>query len=141
MSDWKERFDKTWGTSRLGGHPSAMKQFISSELAAAREEERAKYKPLVEAVKPFGVAAKNNEATSYPWWFIVDPQQNLRCDISAVAMNITGPFLSRETAEQFLKNTRYNFGKRAAVWCGSGTYSPEYRVIFDAALKAAEEGK
>lgn len=82
----------------------------------------------------------DNEATAYPWWAIVDPAQNMRADLAHAAGQITGPFFSRAEAEGFLKATRYNFGKRAKVWCFSGTYSHQYREAFRAA-EAKERAK
>jgi hypothetical protein len=66
------------------------------------------------------------ESTSAPYWLILDPKQNMSADIHLLASQITGPFFSRESAESFLKNTRYNFGKRAKVYCMSGCYSHQY---------------
>lgn len=81
----------------------------------------------------------DNEATAYPWWAIVDPAQNMRADLAHAAGQITGPFFSRDEAEGFLKATRYNFSKRAKVWCFSGTYSYQYREAFRAAEKRQQE--
>lgn len=68
----------------------------------------------------------DNEWTSSPYWLILDPRQNMDCDIHELASQITGPFFCREDAEDFLKRTRYNFGKRAKVYCHSGCYSEKY---------------
>jgi len=68
----------------------------------------------------------DNEATRSPWWMILDPQQNMGCDIHYLASQITGPFFCREDAEAFLKRTRYNFSNRACVYCHSGCYSRKY---------------
>jgi hypothetical protein len=80
------------------------------------------------------------EGTSYPWWMIVTPVQNLdkgRAGASRIAMGaITGPFFSRESAESYLKATRYNFGKGTVVWCASGHESREYRQAIDNAEAA-----
>lgn len=77
------------------------------------------------------VQGDNNESTAYPYWFIVDPHQTFRCDPHEIAAMIKGPFFSRKSAEDFLKATRYNFGKYACVYCNSGTYSSDYRNLFD----------
>jgi len=79
----------------------------------------------------------NNEATSAPYWLILDPIQNMGCDIHYLASQITGPFFSREDAESFLKATRYNFGDRARVYCLSGCYSYKYERLY----KAIEKGE
>lgn len=73
--------------------------------------------------------SEKNEGTSSPWWMIVDPKQNFKINedgVYAVASMITGPFFSREEAEDVLKATRYNYGKGAAVFCASGYYTRQY---------------
>jgi hypothetical protein len=67
-----------------------------------------------------------NEYTNAPYWLILDPRQNMLCDIHSLAADIKGPFFSRQDAEDFLEKTRYNFSKRAAVYCMSGCYSDKY---------------
>ena len=71
--------------------------------------------------------SEENEGTSYPYWLILDPDQNMSCDIHYLASQIAGPFFSREEAEAELKATRYNYSKRAKVYCHSGCYSRQYR--------------
>lgn len=83
----------------------------------------------------------DNEATSSPWWAIVDPNQNMRADLAWAAGQITGPFFSRKEAEAQLKATRYNYSKRANVWCFSGCHSGQYDKAYRAAEKEAEEPK
>lgn len=80
------------------------------------------------------------EATSYPWWFILDPRcisgrlHDKEGTINAIGMSaVTGPFFSRETATEFLSATRYNFGKNAVVWCASGCHSKDYKALLDLA--------
>lgn len=77
----------------------------------------------------------DNEGTSYPWWFICDPRQNMRADLAEAAMSIRGPFFSRKEAEDELKATRYNYSKRAQVWCGSGYHSRSYKAAIQAVDK------
>lgn len=67
------------------------------------------------------------EGTESPWWAIVDPRQNMRCDLAEAAFQITGPYFSRKEAEDFLELTHYNFSKRAKVWCFSGCHSSQYK--------------
>jgi len=70
--------------------------------------------------------SEEHEGTSFPWWLIVDPVQNMSCDPGTAVINqITGPFFSREAAQEYLTRTRYNFSKRAVVWCHSGHQSDE----------------
>lgn len=68
-----------------------------------------------------------NEGTCSPWWAIVNPSQNMSLDIDIAASQITGPFFSREEAQEFLDRTRYNFSKRAVVYCFSGYHSNQYK--------------
>ena len=71
--------------------------------------------------------SEDHESTSYPWWMIVDPKQNMSRDPgTAVMSQITGPFFSRDEAQDFLDRTRYNFSDRAVVWCHSGVDSRKY---------------
>lgn len=73
--------------------------------------------------------SNDHEGTASPYWVIIDPRQNFRTDIEGVyniSNMITGPFFSRETAEEYLKKTRYNFGRNAIVFCMSGCYSQEW---------------
>jgi hypothetical protein len=83
--------------------------------------------------------SQENEGTSMPWWVIIDPRQNFETGnqgLHNIADMITGPFFSRHSAEKFLRQTRYNFGKTAAVYCLSGCYSYEYsNAIKDAEKK------
>lgn len=71
------------------------------------------------------------ESTSYPYWVIVDPTQNMGKDVDVAAAQITGVFFSRADAEDFLIRTRYNFSPRAAVYCMSGCYSEEWCDLYD----------
>lgn len=69
------------------------------------------------------------EATESPYWLILDPTQNMSCDVHMLAAQITGPFFSRQDAEQHLKSRRYAFSKRAAVYCHSGYWSVKYKNL------------
>jgi len=74
-----------------------------------------------------------NEGTASPWWIILDPQQNMRCDVHWLAHQITGPFFSREEADLVFKQMRHHFSDRARVYCASGYCTYQY----DRAYKAA----
>jgi len=80
------------------------------------------------------------EFTAIPWWFIVDPRQNMSCDLYTAARQITGPFFSREEGEAFLQRAKHHFSPRAAVWCHTGSDARQYAQAFQAALKANENG-
>ena len=57
------------------------------------------------------------EGTSYPWWMIVDPVQNMSKDPAVAVMNqITGPFFSREEADRVFQSTRYRYGAAWSCW-------------------------
>ena len=73
----------------------------------------------------------DNEGTAAPYWLILDPRQMLRLDVDVLAGMITGPFFSREDAQLYLKNKRYNFSKNAKVYCHAGHQSWKYAEIFD----------
>ena len=72
--------------------------------------------------------SENNECTAEPWWVIVDPHQNMECNVDMAAGDITGPFFSREEAESTLRATHYNYSKRACVYCKSGYYTRQYKA-------------
>ena len=71
----------------------------------------------------------DNEATQSPYWLILDPQQNMKCDIHWLASQITGPFFCREDAENHLATRRYAFSARAKVYCLSGCWSYKYKTL------------
>ena len=71
----------------------------------------------------------DNEATSAPYWLIIDPRQMMSPDCYAVAGMITGPFFSREDAQNHLEQRRYSFSKRAVVYCHSGYWSSKYKDL------------
>lgn len=72
-----------------------------------------------------------NEGTAEPWWVIVDPKQMMRPDPYAVMIGmITGPFFSREEANEVLRNRSHHYSKRAVVYCASGCYSNQYKKAY-----------
>lgn len=87
------------------------------------------------------IVSEENEGTESPWWMIIKPQQNFskgEQGICNIAGMITGPFFSREEAEDELKNRRYDYGQNAVVWCASGYNSWQYK---NALRKAKQEPK
>ena len=70
-----------------------------------------------------------NEATESPYWLILDPIQNMACDIHQCASQITGPFFCREDAQNHLVSRRYVFSDRATVYCLSGYWSTKYKKL------------
>ena len=71
----------------------------------------------------------DNEATYAPYWIIIDPRYATSRDPYAIASAITGPFFSREEAEQYLQNREYAFGRTATVFCHSGEKSWRYKEL------------
>ena len=69
----------------------------------------------------------NNEATDSPYWLILDPTQNMTCDVHQLAAQITGIFFCREDAEDHLSARRHAFSDRAIVFCHSGYWSTKYK--------------
>jgi len=67
-----------------------------------------------------------NECTESPWWIIIDLHQMFRLDVCDVASMITGPFFSREEAQEHLERRHYAYSEYAKVYCHSGYYSPQY---------------
>ena len=78
--------------------------------------------------------SSDNEGTRLPYWIIIDPKQNFDTNedgIYKIASMITGVWFSRELAQKYLDNHRYNFGKNAVVYCHSGCYSEDMQEIWD----------
>jgi len=72
-----------------------------------------------------------NECTDAPYWLIIDPGgRNIKTKGEEIAHCITGPYFSREDAEEHLKNRRYHFGPRTIVWCASGCWSRKYKAAY-----------
>ena len=70
------------------------------------------------------------EGTAYPYWIIIDPRQNMDCNIHATASMISGIFFSRKEAQEYLDAKHYNFTDRAKVYCHSGHFSGKWRELF-----------
>ncbi len=88
--------------------------------------------------------SRNSEATSAPWWMIINPKQNMSIQIDAchnIASMITGPFFSRESAQTHLDLRRHAFGPNAVVFCHSGYWSNEYKDAYREALKQEQKSK
>ena len=73
------------------------------------------------------------ECTEHPWWAIVDPRQVFALTdgrgVASVAQCITGPYFSREAAEEQLRARRHAYGPHAGVWCFGGYMSPDWRTF------------
>lgn len=83
------------------------------------------------------VDIENNEGTESPWWMIIDPKQNMSTKTDAchnIASMITGPFFSRENAENHLSARRHVFGPNAVVYCTSGYWSFDYKMAIRRAM-------
>jgi len=72
----------------------------------------------------------DNESTESPYWLILDPKQNMSCDVFMLASQITGPFFSREDAQKHLSGRHYAFSERAKVFCMSGYWSFRYKEYY-----------
>ncbi len=81
--------------------------------------------------------SEENEGTESPYWLILDPKQNMDCNIDMLAAQITGPFFSREEAQAHLDARRHAFSKRAHVYCHSGYWSRQYKEAFRKAKNAS----
>ena len=73
----------------------------------------------------------NTEGTRAPYWVILDPSQNMACDIHYLASQITGLFFSRQNAKNYLEAHRYNFSGRAHVYCLSGYRGTLYNNLWE----------
>lgn len=76
------------------------------------------------------------EAMEFPWWAIIDPDRikayRGRTDdqrIHDAAGAVTGPFLSRESAEAHLRAKAHNYGPHAVVFGMTGHNSADWRAL------------
>jgi hypothetical protein len=75
------------------------------------------------------LANADNEATAAPYWLILDPKQNMSCNVHGLAGQISGPFFCREDAQEYLKDRRHAFSQKAVVYCHSGHHSRKYELL------------
>lgn len=71
--------------------------------------------------------SEKNEGTESPWWAIINPTFGTTGNPERVAQCITGPFFSREAAQNHLEARSYAFSKKAIVYCFSGYWSNQYK--------------
>ncbi len=84
----------------------------------------------------------DTEATASPWWMVIDPKQNFNTNsdgLRAIASMITGPFFSREAAEEYLKRRAYAFSDNARVYCDSGYHADQYNTAYKTEFQAVRE--
>lgn len=61
----------------------------------------------------------NTEMTSCPFWIIIDPSQDGK-------LQMHGIWFCREDAENYLEENKYNYNKKAYIYCMSGHRSEKY---------------
>lgn len=93
----------------------------------------------------------DNESTDSPYWLIIDPgpirsrvedytdddgkvhqfdpNEHMEGLLDAITSCITGPYFSREDAENHLSGRHYEFSKDAYVYCHSGYWSPKWKAL------------
>lgn len=94
----------------------------------------------------------NVEATSYPWWIVIDADRIIPCPPDDdddnpvpsvswrdVAGAIHGPFFSREEGEAYIKANRHNLGKDPVCYCKSAWMTDVYKQAMDRAKDGAEQ--
>lgn len=79
--------------------------------------------------------SEETEMTSSPWWVIIDPAKVRGKTIESVADAFVGPFFSRQEAEEHLAGRRYEFSKRALVYCKSAYFATRYHAAHVKATK------
>ena len=89
--------------------------------------------PTITTLLSAAIDPERCEATAFPFWMIIDPRRVRMSPvdqrINEIASAVTGPFFSRESAEEFLFNTHYNFSTHATVYCMSGHNSHDWRDL------------
>lgn len=72
------------------------------------------------------------ESTAYPYWIIIDPKMPLASMdhlIHLIARAVTGPFFSREAAQEHLTLANHHFSAHAKVYCASGHASWQWQHL------------
>lgn len=77
-----------------------------------------------EIIKSYG---ENNDITAYPYWAIVNDTKG------GPPRMVQGIWFNRADAERHLESRRYEYGKKAIVYCFSGHYSTHVRELHDLA--------
>ena len=78
--------------------------------------------------------SEKNEGTNSPWWIIIDTaNQKQITDYNDIIPMITGPFFSREEAENYIREYPYRFTKHAVVFCKSGYPNDKYSYAYNIA--------
>jgi hypothetical protein len=104
-----------FGTREFTGLPPI--QFEAAARIGDLEETLAKVQEILFA---YGEA---NEATAHPWWGIVRRAGLGRYDL------MSGPFFSREAAEELRSVRIYHYGEKSLVYCFSGHESWQYKEL------------
>lgn len=91
----------------------------------------------VHAVFEVANSHTDNEITAYPVWWIVD--RGMGRDVQSTVNASTGPFWSREAAEDWKAAHPRRFGKKATVYCSSANEHP-LRELIDLSRALAKAG-
>jgi hypothetical protein len=110
------------------------KQAKVSSMDEFLKQEDSELQKKIEVLRTVA-ASVDNDGSSYPVWFIVDPKQNMRCDPSWAAEQLVGPFFSRKAAADHLASRRYAYSPKAIVYCKSAYWSQDYRKLYEASLQ------
>lgn len=73
------------------------------------------------------VDIEHPECTSFPYWIIIDPKQMMEPTTDKVGSMLTGPFFSRQEANDQINTRRHAYSNKARVYCLSGYYSGQYK--------------
>lgn len=71
-------------------------------------------------------------------YYILDPKQNMKCSVEALASQITGPFFSRSSAEEYLNFNSHQFSMRALVYGISANPSKLYSNLLEVTKTVAQ---
>lgn len=86
--------------------------------------------------------SEKNEGTNAPWWIIIDTMGITKIEnFQNITPMISGPFFSREHAENYLKNNKHNYSDDAIVYCKSGFHNHKYVSAYNNAEKEIERIK
>jgi hypothetical protein len=89
------------------------------------------------------IKVERNFLTKAPYWLILEPDQNMSCDINKMGYGITRPFFTFQEALECFQNNRRSFRRNAGIYKASGHHTTAFRSAWEKALEqhTSEEGE
>lgn len=72
---------------------------------------------------------QETEATDSPWWVIIKPRGMIH-SASDISSRLTGPFFSRQDAQDHVNARKHAFNDKTEIWCLSGYWSRKFKLMY-----------